>query len=590
MQPFYKRFSVVTGFSALLLLLIINGVIIRRQLAVQVENQAWVARTQAVLLQLSHTESLVKDAETGQRGYLYTGDRQYLEPYNIAVQQIGPAIQRVAQLTVDNPVEQQHVPELQSLASKKLDELAQTIALYNRDDPDAAFNMVATNRGLHTMEKLRALVADMQREETGIYEARKQTYLRSIRVTVFCIYLASGLAAIGLILLAYLILRDINVRERHAAQIKQREEWFRVTLTSIGDGVIATDGHGLVTFVNPIAERLTGTTMSEAKGRMIQDVFPIFNEVTMLRVDNPVSKVMELGQIVGLANHTVLKHRDGSLLPIEDSAAPIRDDSGNLVGVVLVFRDATSERKSQEIMRKTEKIAAAARLAATVAHEINNPLEAVNNLIYLAKLRPAVPEEVMQDLSLAEQELNRISHVTRQTLGFYREGNVPDKFDVPTLVRSVLRLYSNKFKTKGIEVHDDLEQPCPPLEGWPGELQQVIANIISNAADAVGSGGKLNVAVSCIDTTDGKTIQVRVEDNGPGIPAEHMERIFEPFFTTKKDVGTGLGLWVSKTIVERHGGRIDVQSLNQIGSHGTVFNVRIPCTPSFATRAAQASS
>ena len=148
-----------------------------------------------------------------------------------------------------------------------------------------------------------------------------------MHLTVFCIYAASLLAAFGLIALAYFILHEITLRERHSAQIKQREEWFRVTLTSIGDGVIATDERGTVTFINPIAERLTGTLLNQAKGKAIEEVFPIFNEVTLLPVENPVGKVMALGHIVGLANHTVLRHRDGSLLPIEDSAAPIRDSA-----------------------------------------------------------------------------------------------------------------------------------------------------------------------------------------------------------------------------------------------------------------------
>jgi PAS domain S-box-containing protein len=475
------------------------------------------------------------------------------------------------------------------LANKKLQELSVTLALYQSGHPDEAHAGVLTNQGLLTMVNIRALVDAMQAEETSLDATRIEAYRRSVRVTVACIYVASLLAALGLILLAYFILHEMTLREKYAAQIRQREEWFRVTLTSIGDGVIATDGMGYVTFINPIAEGLTGVPFSEGKGQLINDVFPIFNEVSLQPVENPVRKVMQLGTIVGLANHTVVRHRNGSLIPIEDSAAPIRDDAGKLVGVVLVFRDATADRKSQEILRKTEKIAAAARLAATVAHEINNPLEAVSNLVYLAKLRPGMPDQALEDLNLAEQELNRVSHVTRQTLGFYREANQPDKLDVSVIVESVLRLYSNKFKTKNIRVVHDLE-PCPPLQGYPGELQQVIANIISNAADAVETGGTLKVSVSCVDGDGGKTVQVRVEDNGSGIAAEHLDRIFEPFFTTKKNVGTGLGLWVSKTIVERHGGTIAVESHNDIHSHGTVFNVLIPCSPSFATRAARASS
>jgi PAS domain S-box-containing protein len=587
MQPFYKRFSVITGFFLLLLLLLVNGLVIRRQLAVQVNNQRWVLHTEGVLLQLSRTESLLKDAETGQRGYLLTGDAQYLGPYNVAVSRIHPEIVTLAQLTEDNPAQQSRILQLRSLADRKLLEISRTMELYDTGQPNIARALVQTNAGLQTMEKIHAVIAEMQREETALEESRVESYRHSVRITIICIYIASIMAALGLILLAYFILHDIDLREKHAMQIRRREEWFRVTLMSIGDGVIATDELGAVTFVNPVAERLTGTSIGAARGKLVTDVFPIFNEVSMRPVDNPVRKVMELGQIVGLANHTVLRHRDGSLTPIEDSAAPIRDDGGQLIGVVLVFRDATHERSSQELLRKTEKIAAAARLAATVAHEINNPLEAVGNLIYLAKMRPGLPPDASSDLTLAEQELRRVSHVTRQTLGFYREANTPAKLEMPLLVESVMRLFSNKFKSKKIQVEHDV-QPCPPLHGWPGELQQVMANLISNAADAVATGGTLKVTVRCVDEAGVKSIELRVEDNGPGIAPEHLGRIFEPFFTTKKDVGTGLGLWVSKEIVERHGGSIRVESQTSDSSHGTVFSVLLPCLADAERQAASA--
>ena len=576
MQPFYKRFSVVTGFLLLLLLLVANSIVIRRQLAVQVMNQVWLYHTQQVLLEVSETESLLKDAETGQRGYLYTHEPRYLEPYNLAVDQIDDHIQRLERLAADNPDQLANAARLGLLAKQKLAELSKTIALDQSGNRDGARALVLTNRGLFTMEKIRALVDEMQGNEDALNAARTAAYWHSVRVTIACVYLASVLAGIGLVLLAYFILRDIKLRERHAEQIRQREEWFRVTLTSLGDGVIATDERGSVTFVNPVAERLTGRSLAQAKGRPIVEVFPIFNEVTRQPVDNPVKKVVELGRIVGLANHTVLQHVDGSLVPIEDSAAPIHDDRGRLVGVVLVFRDATSERQSQELMRKTEKLAAAARLAATVAHEINNPLEAVCNLIYLAKSRSGLAPDLVHELTLAEHELDRVSHITRQTLGFYRESRSPDALDVPLLVDSVLKLFSSKLKSKNITVECTLEE-CPPVQGWSGELKQLISNLISNAADAVEMDGILKVHVSCIERSEGEDIQIRIEDDGHGIASEDLQRIFEPFFTTKKDVGTGLGLWVSKKIAERHGGTIEVQS--RVGIlHGTVFTVLLPCS------------
>jgi PAS domain S-box-containing protein len=575
MQNYRKRFSVIVGFGLLVIVLVANTLITRRQLAVQTNNQVWVAHSKEVLLGLSQTESLMEDAETSQRGFLYTGDPKYLEPYNRAVNQVKPNLEKLAQLTADNPRQQKRISELRNFAQAKLEELAQTISLYRSGKPDQAKALVLSDAGLFLMNDIRKLIDEMGQEEASLEASRFVVYQKSIRMTVRSIYLTSFIAALGLIFLAYYILREMELRERHARQILEREEWFRVTLTSLGDAVIATDEQGKVTFLNPLAEQLTGRNLEQSKGRPIQEVFPIFNESTHHVVENPIKKVMELGRIVGLANHTVLQNTDGTFIPIEDSAAPIRDAQHKLIGVVLVFRDATFERKSQEVLRKTEKLAAAARLAATVAHEINNPLEAIGNLIYITRGMPDLPIEAAEHLALAEHEVDRISHITRQTLGFYRESNVPGRVEIPALVDSVLRIYSNKFKTKNITIQREFGD-CPPIQGLAGELKQAVSNLISNAADAVSENGTIRVKLECVESPDGQLVQVLIEDDGPGIGAEHRDRIFEPFFTTKKDVGTGLGLWVTKEIVDRHGGTIEVRSREDKRSSGTVFNVLLP--------------
>ena len=576
MQTLHKRFSVITGFILLLILLVANAIITARQLRIQVANQTWVTRTQQVRFELSQTESILKDAETGQRGFLYTADPTYLGPYDLALTQIEPHLKHLEELTADTPDELAQIPELRRLANAKLAELAQTISLFRSGRSAEAKTLVLSDLGLHTMDNIRKLIDEMGQEETSLQAARSAIYQKSIRTTTAAIYLASFIAALGLIFLAYFILHEMALRERHARQLLEREEWFRVTLTSLGDAVIATDERGRVTFLNPIAEQLTGRPLENSKGKPIQEVFPIFNESTHLPVENPVKKVMELGRVIGLANHTVLQNTDGTMIPIEDSAAPIRDGRDKLIGVVLVFRDATYERKSQEILRKTEKLAAAARLSATVAHEINNPLEAVGNLIYLVKGTPDLPVEAMQQLLLAEQELERVSHITRQTLGFYRESNVPGHVEVPTLIESVLKLYSNKFKTKNITLVRDFGE-CPPVQGLAGELKQAMSNLISNAADAVSENGTIRVKLACLRSPDGNVIHVAIEDDGAGIAATHIDKIFEPFFTTKKDVGTGLGLWVTREIIDRHGGTIQVHSREGNGSRGSVFNIMLPC-------------
>jgi PAS domain S-box-containing protein len=378
-------------------------------------------------------------------------------------------------------------------------------------------------------------------------------------------------------MLAYYILREMSLREKHAQEIREREEWFRTTLTSIGDAVIVTDRAGKVSFLNPVAEMLTGIDLITARDRDAAEVFPVFHEFTGAPARNPVKQVMSEGLVTAMAVHTVLKHADGYLIPIEDSAAPIRDNKGRLIGVVLVFRDVTNERKSEELLRKTEKLNAAARLSATVAHEINNPLEAVANLIYLARVSPSASPEIIEHLGLAEQELERVAHITRQTLGFYRESNEPVAIDIPALIESVLRLYSNKLDAKKIRVERDF-RGCPEMVGITGELKQVVSNLVSNAIDAVAANGRITIGLRPPENGNGDTVQLVIEDDGPGIPPENADRIFEPFFTTKKDVGTGLGLWVTREIVERHGGTITVNSKNGYEDpRGAAFIINLPC-------------
>jgi PAS domain S-box-containing protein len=580
MQLIHKRFGVVTGFLFLLILLAANAFVTRNQLADMVRHQADVDRTQQVLIAISQTQSLIGDAETGQRGYLYTGQPGYLDPYNLAVAQLDPQLHVLQELTSGDPTEQSEVVQLRRLTRIKLDELSQTILLYRSDHPDAARSLVLSDRGRLLMIQIDNLIGNLQLQETSLGAARSAATHRSIRDTFISIYLASFIAAIGLFFLAYSIVEAISLRDSYARQLEEREEWFRSALTSLGDAVIATDARGRVTFLNSMAERLVGTTLTAARGKPVESIFPIFNETTLKPVDNPVTQVMEHGFIVGLANHTVLQHTNGTFIPIEDSAAPIRDTRGRMVGVVMVFRDATQERKSQEVLRKTEKLAAAARLAATVAHEINNPLEAIGNLVYIAKTTEGVPAAAVAHLALAEDELSRVSHITRQTLGFYRESKQPDEVDLPTLVESVLNIYSNKFRTKNITLVRDFHD-CPPIHGLSGELNQAVANLVSNAADAVPNGGTICVRIDCHDDADTKTVKVIIEDDGPGIAPEHRDRIFEPFFTTKKDVGTGLGLWVTKEIIERHSGTVEVRSVNDTDPAGTAFSITLPVRPQF---------
>jgi PAS domain S-box-containing protein len=575
MHVLVRRFSVIAGFSVLILMLIAGAVLTSRQLRIQVNNQVWVAHTRQVLLELETTESLLKDAETGQRGLLLTRDSRYLEPYNLAKSQVDSHLDNLERLIPDNPAQVASVKELRPLVAAKMAELQSTVDLYQSGDAAGAQAVVLSDRGRQLMNQIRAVLQRMVDEEHRLEAIREAQYESSIRLSTLFLYLSSALAVLGLCLLAMLILREGRLRERHAREIQEREERYRVTLTSIGDAVIATDRTGIVTFLNPVAENLTGRSAKEAFGRPIHEVFPIFNEFTGSPTENPVNRVMADGRVVGLANHTVLVHADGRRIPIEDSAAPICDDRGQLIGVVLVFRDATNERQAQEMLRRTEKLTAAARLSATVAHEINNPLEAISNLIYLSKLIPDTPSQVLEHLTTAEHELARVAHITRQTLGFYRESSDRAALDLREVMDSVLGLYTNKLKVKGITVERNYES-CPQVIGVAGELRQALANLISNAMDAAPENGNIRLTIRAADGMETGSVQAIIEDDGPGIPAENRARIFEPFFTTKKDIGTGLGLYVTREIVERHGGTITGESRNGAGP-GACFTVGLPC-------------
>jgi PAS domain S-box-containing protein len=576
MNAMLQRFSVILGFSLLVILLLINAGLTKRQIDVLVADEGWVEHTRQVRFSLSQTQLLIDDAETGQRGFLFTGDPKYLVPYETASAQLTPSLDNLARLTRDNPMQQTHLANLRNLVGLKLEELTQTIALYRSGKTAEARALVLTDRGLSLMNGIRDETDQMQREESSLETQRAATYERSIRGAVASLFLATGMALIGLVALARYVILERRNREEHARQMRAREEWFRVTLTSIGDAVIATDAQGIVTFLNPVAEALTGFGLAEAKGIDVQKVFPIMNEVSGEKAENPVEKVLKLGIVVGLANHTVLQHRDGHLVPIEDSAAPIRDDNKQTIGVVLVFRDVTAERNSQEMMRRTEKLAAAARLSATVAHEINNPLEAVVNLLFIAKSSPGATPEIVENLKLAEEELERVAHITRQTLGFYRESNTSELIEIASVVQPILRLYSSRIAAKKVEVKFTAEG-CPPVWGVAGELKQVIANLVANAIDAVPKGGRIFLCCTCAETPKGKFAEILIEDDGPGVAPELLDRIFDPFFTTKQDVGTGLGLWVAKEIIVRHGGSIEVRPARAANGHnGAGFVIRLP--------------
>ena len=269
---------------------------------------------------------------------------------------------------------------------------------------------------------------------------------------------------------------------------------------------------------------------------------------------------------------------DGSVHWIGARGRVLLDEAGQPERMLGVGMDVTSNKMAEDALRKSEKLAAAGRLAATIAHEINNPLEAVTNLLYILRLNDKWDENARSYVAQAEHELARIAHVARQTLGFYRDTTSPHPMDLPKIVEEVLSLYLPRIQAKNIRLSREYDETVQ-VTGLAGEIRQVVSNLVANAIDALPATGALRIRVHhCTGLNNSHRAggRIVIGDTGSGILPAHRKKLFEPFYTTKQDVGTGLGLWVSREIVQKHGGNIALRSSVAPGHSGTVFSIFLP--------------
>lgn len=336
-----------------------------------------------------------------------------------------------------------------------------------------------------------------------------------------------------------------------------------------GDAIYSTRPDGIITSWNRAAESLYGYTTEEAVGSAVARLAPPErrDEVERNR------ETLNGGGHVA-SYRTERMRKDGTRWPILLSVSSLRNARGEIVGASAIARDISAEKQSEEAIRRSEKLATTGRLAASIAHEINNPLEAVVNLLYLARHDSSHASEY---LTMAEQEVGRVAQLAQQTLGFVRDASSPGSMDPAAIMDEILQLYSRKLEGRHIRVTRRYRSHCQ-ISGYAGELRQLLANLLVNAADAMADGGSLQVRVATgHDWSSGRGgVRIAVADNGSGIPSNKLRQIFEPFYTTKKDTGTGLGLWVSRGIVQKHGGSIKVRSRTDGPATGTVFSIFLP--------------
>ena len=364
------------------------------------------------------------------------------------------------------------------------------------------------------------------------------------------------------------LLERLVTERTDALRLSEQEFRKRAELLEVASEAITERGlDGTIRFWNSGAESLYGWGREEVMGQdmhlMLSTVFPISRE----EVDRA---LRETGSWQGNLFQTTREGRE-----IVVACRKTMNDEGN--AVLEVSRDITAQMRAEEALRESEKHAAMGRVAGIIAHEVNNPLAAITNIFYLLRAHPSLNDEAKQLADLAEQELQRMSHITRQTLSFYRESKQPVPVTLHSLVDDVLELQRREILCKNIDIRKKYTSTFP-LHGFPVELRQVMMNLINNAIQATPAKGQLRIHVH--DSTDWVSQQhgtaVCVTDTGVGISPHDARRLFEPFFSTKADKGTGLGLWISKGIVQKYGGQISFRCLNQKSGSRTCFRVFFP--------------
>jgi PAS domain S-box-containing protein len=547
-------------------------------------------RTREFVQDVDSLLSELKDAESGQRGFLLTGNPQYLEPFQAALPEIASDLQSLRQFAAFHEHQRPFVGRLSVETDTKLVELKRTIEVYRTQGAHAALQVVDTNQGKRSMDRIRQLCsAAVRSEESELNEASTNSEADQ--------NLASGIAVSGSILLLCLLtlgllaLRSaLRLTEKLASDVETARQSLETTLMSIGDGVIGTDSDGRILFLNAVAEELTGWCQEDAKARRLEEVFEIVNEDTREVVESPATKVLRTGAIAGLANHTLLIRKDRSELAIDDGGAPIRDPQGRISGVVLVFRDITERRRMEReltdsnemLLRTNEELQ---EFAYAASHDLQEPLRTI--LIYSELIERDCRDQLDgRARELLQQVLDngrRMRGLIEDLLLYSRSG-LSDVTLRPVagevILDQALQTLRGIIEQVGATITRD---PLPVIVGNDAQLSQVFQNLLSNAIKYRKPEERPRIHISASSTEGQATF--RVQDNGIGFNQRYADQIFGLFkrLHGRSIPGSGIGLALCRRIIDRHRGRIWAES--QPGE-GTAFLFTLPVAGQQVERAA----
>jgi len=580
-QRSFQRLLRRTVALPVLLLMLLAAILAGESLLLYASLR-WVDHSDQVIATARQLQRQIIEMETGLRGYYLTGDRAFLDSYNDAKSKVPDQLDSLQALTSDNPAQQARLRAARDVDLRWIS-WADRQVLGGRQNSPSAEELL---EGQHLLDQTR----QRQREFIAAEDVlRAQRSRRAKALNAAVIGSAVGLSLLVAVVLFTLTRRELMALsatyEKHLQaeaqqlqKLKEGREQMQITLKSLGEAVVSTDQTGSLSFINPAAQQLTGWDGSNAEGRLFNEVVRLSDERTGSPVEDPIEAVRRAQKVVGFSNSLVLSSRDGKEYPVELTGAPIFNDGKQVVGVVVVFRDVTHRRQTEQTLRTSERLTLAGRLSATIAHEIRNPLDTVTNLVYLLQHEQPPNSPSAHYLDMASDELSRIAQITSQLLTFHREARSPIAVSLTEVLESVLVLFAPQIKQNHIVVQRRFE--CDQtVRGFPGELRQVFSNLVGNAVEAMSGGGRLVLHTrmsSLASDPTCKGIRVTVLDNGPGIPVGIRRNLFAPFYTTKGEKGTGLGLWVSRGILDKHEGTIHLSSSVCQGRHGTAFSVFLP--------------
>jgi len=553
------------------LAVVLSGVLSFHELTVLRNDGVVVTHSHDIQRELVNLLSQVKDVEAGQRGYLYTNNLEYLQPYKDAKTALESTYARLAELTKEDPRQRAELGDIRLLLDKKLSETDETVGYQRAGEVAKARALVETNAGFQLMSQIRAAVEKLNTEQSVALRDQQSKVRRS------ALWLNVAMAFTSLLILILLGLlsralaattRSRNTEKTLRDELQRSYESLDRILKSVAAGFVVLDHESRIIYINHAASTVLGRQHNGLTGRSI------WNILSELKADR---LQLQLRKAVAANRESVIEEYYSALERwLEVYIYP------SAVGVSIFLIDVSQRKQAEIALRRAEQLAVAGKFAATVAHEINNPLEAVTNLIYLASRDGAATPSILKYLNLADAELQRVAHITKQTLGFYRETTAPSRFSISELLEELLTLFAGRLRSKELNV-ERAYGPDLVVTAVRGEIRQIFANLLVNAIDASPHGGILQISLG----TSGNEGVIQFSDAGPGIPEKDLGKIFEPFFTTKKDVGTGLGLWVAKDLAEKNGGAISVRTGGNI--KGANFEVKLPASRAAEQLSVQAS-